>query len=493
MSRLREPRVLLAVAAAAVLAAVLAVAAGPHPPSIGDARTGDRALAADTLEALGSERGHSAVAVARIEDGRVSAVAGLGRTGGEPVTAATAFELGSVTKTMTGMLLADAVSRGRVRLDQPVGEFLPALRATDAAPISLAELASHRSGLPRLPREDAGDFVGPLAARLSAANPYAGRSASDVVAAAGRTADAERRGKFAYSNLGAALLGHALAAAEGTTYPALLRARLLEPLELSATRTLEAGDRPPAGATVGRAPGGRVAEGWRGAGYAPAGIGTWSTAGDLGRYVGAAMAGSAPGAAATRDRYDRGEPGRRVGLGWMTRREAGQEIVWHNGATGGFHSFVGFDRAAGRGIALLATGGSVDAAGLALLEARRREGGGGLLGSLWPLLTLAFTLAAASALWSPIRARGPKADRLAILTGAVGAVGTLVVIGAVGAWDRVPVAVFVLGAALAGAALALAALRWPGLPWIAARPRLRLVGAVAAAVTWVVLVGLTLA
>ena len=78
------------------------------------------------------------------------------------------------------------------------------------------------------------------------------------------------------------------------------------------------------------------------------------------------------GAAATEPRFARDEDDR-IGFGWFIRRRGGREITWHNGRTGGFSSFVGFDSAAGRGVVVLAnTDRSVDAAGFRLLGSQRR-------------------------------------------------------------------------------------------------------------------------
>jgi CubicO group peptidase (beta-lactamase class C family) len=347
-------RQIVAAAVAVVVGIGAALLVGPRPQRLPDRATGDGALAARARAALGP--GHDQVAVALVEDGRVR-LAGFGADGD------TAFEIGSVTKALTGMLLADQVEAGAVRLEQPVGELtggtpLAGARAT------LRELAQHRSGLPRLPRDA---VLRSLGTNLSGGDPYRGGSAEVFAAAA--DAGAPGGAEPAYSNLGFAVLGDALAAARGTTYAELLRSRLLEPLGLDRTTVVTDPARLPADRATGAdAHTGRGQDPWIAEGWAPAGIGTWSTAADLARLAAAVLDGSAPGAAAARPTSAYRDDGDRIGLAWITSTERGRTLTWHNGGTGGFHSYVGLDPAAGRAVVVLsASTASVDAAGVELL------------------------------------------------------------------------------------------------------------------------------
>src|SRR5262252_441563 len=74
--------------------------------------------------------------------------------GGAPPSGATLFEIGSITKTYTALLFADAVQRRAVALDTPVAELLPpgvTAPTKDKSVITLKHLALHTSGLPRVP------------------------------------------------------------------------------------------------------------------------------------------------------------------------------------------------------------------------------------------------------------------------------------------------------------------------------------------------------
>ncbi|MET9496262.1 serine hydrolase domain-containing protein [Streptomyces sp. NPDC006552] len=154
--------------------------------------------------------------------------------GGVPAGEATRFEIGSLTKTFTALLLAEQAARGELRLRDPLARHLPpgTRLPPGGAAISLAHLATHTSGLPRLP-------PGLLRTALPHlfTNPYAAFTAADTLDALARTRLRSRPGsRVHYSNFGVGLLGHALCGAAGTQeYAALLDARVLRPLGLRDT------------------------------------------------------------------------------------------------------------------------------------------------------------------------------------------------------------------------------------------------------------------
>ena len=126
-----------------------------------------------------------------------------------PVAQDAVFELGSITKAVTGLLLADAVTRGEVTLATSLTECLP--EARPRAPITLGELASHTAGLPRIPFA----FLR-RAGFTNKTDPYAGSTVEAMVADLARVRPRKRR--MRYSNFGAALLCQALAARLGAPY-----------------------------------------------------------------------------------------------------------------------------------------------------------------------------------------------------------------------------------------------------------------------------------
>lgn len=278
-------------------------------------------------------------------------------------------EIGSVSKGLTGMLFADSRERGETHDGTRLGDLLP-LAATPAAGVTLGELATHTSGLPRL-ASGSGSLRATVDLWRHGTNPY-GETLDDLLAAVRSTPLHRRRPR--YSNIGFMLLGHALAAAAGTTYAGLLRDRLTEPLAMAATTVPATPDGLGPLAAQGRSARGRAVQPWTGEALGPAG-GTRATAGDLGRLLQALLDGTAPGVRAL-DPVARFSGPLRIGAAWLTLDRRGTLLTWHNGGTGGFRSVVVLDRAAGAGVAVVsATTRSVDGAGFALLEECVRTGG----------------------------------------------------------------------------------------------------------------------
>lgn len=343
------------VGAAAVLGAAALTA--PRPRRLGDP-SGDQALTTAFAPLLD---GHSRVGIAILDpDAAEPRLAGFGTAGNA------AFEIGSVSKTFTGALLALAVEAGEVELSSTVVEVLGEEATGSAiADVRLEELATHTSGLPSIPPDR---MASTIVAGLLRKDPYRRQDADEVIADA-LAVTPEGRGTPSYSNLGIALLGQLLARAAGSTYPELLGARVLDPLGLAATTV----DGLPAGGAAdpprGRALTGLPSARWTMAGSAPAG-GIVSTLSDLATYLLAMREGTAPGAAAATEVLVEESDTRRTAMTWFhldLPEEAGT-IIWHNGMTGGYAAFAGWNVDTGRGVALLSdTARSLDDLALAVL------------------------------------------------------------------------------------------------------------------------------
>jgi CubicO group peptidase (beta-lactamase class C family) len=256
-----------------------------------------------------------------------------------PVAEDGVFELGSITKAVTGLLLADAVVRGEVALETPLTDCLPAARPR--APIALGELATHTAGLPRLP-------LAFLRRRgfTNLTDPYDGSTVEELLADLARVRP--RRRRMRYSNFGAALLGQALAARAGTPYETLVHERVLEPLGIG---EVWAHGAPAVAPPHDRR--GRTVLAWDLGAYAPAGCLRGTVRGALGLATAClrpppALAEAVALALAPRAR--RGPL--RAGLGWM-RGPAGRDtqMWWHNGGTHGSRAFVGLVPETGRAVA----------------------------------------------------------------------------------------------------------------------------------------------
>ncbi|MFE0755713.1 serine hydrolase [Inquilinus sp. NPDC058860] len=279
----------------------------------------------------------------------------------------TVFEIGSVTKVFTALLLAGMAREGEVALDDPVAQHLPVgVRVPERGrAITLVDLATHTSGLPRMPANFA-----PRDPR----DPYADYTQAQLFDfLSGYRLPRDVGAEFEYSNLGAGLLGQALAYRAGTDYETLVRTRIVEPLGLRSTAielppNLQARLAPGHDAALETVPN------W----YLPtlAGAGALrSTANDLLAFLGAVMGyDDSPLRPAMDDmlavRRD-GAKGGQVALGWMVMPRGEDELVWHNGGTGGYRSFVGFLRKARIGVVALSNTSTeigVDDIGFHLLD-----------------------------------------------------------------------------------------------------------------------------
>jgi serine-type D-Ala-D-Ala carboxypeptidase/endopeptidase len=257
------------------------------------------------------------------------------------------FEIGSITKAFTGDILAQMVADGSVRLDDPVAKFLPAsvrVPARNGRQITLLDLATQSSGLPRLPANLAPrDSTNPYA-DYTVAQMYAFLSSHELRRDPGQT--------YEYSNLGVGLLGHALALKAGMSYEELVRRRILAPLGMRETAIALT---PALLARV--APGhdgeGNVVPNWDLPALAGAGA-LRSTAQDMLTFLAANLDSTSVFRQAHQSRHAAGSANMTIGLGWhVLARPGGASIVWHNGGTGGYRSFAGFDAARRVGVVVL--------------------------------------------------------------------------------------------------------------------------------------------
>lgn len=445
--------------AVALLVTALAALALPHPPRTSGDRTGDPGLAARLGAAAAGVPGQG-FAAATGGAGEPVRTAAVGRADARPgseraMTAATPQEIGSVTKSMTGLLFADAVARGEVEPTTTLGEVFPgAGLPDDVAGLTLEQLATHTSGLPSL---GDGRLVRGLVTNYTHGNPYADQSVDDVLTEAAGTRRREAPGEYAYSNLGFSLLGHALAARAGTTWPDLLQRRLLDPLGMSTTAV----------------------------GAAPDGAGVWSSAQDLGRLLQAVADGSAPGLDALAPRTEGGQDDVRTGYGWFTLDRDGREVLFNNGATGGGVSSVVLDPATGAWVAVTApssTQSQTVAFRLAGLNVtaetawERWTAPTVLVTGVLVLVVLAGTVPAA--VRRRVRRPEQRLDRLQVVSAhVVPAVVLLVGLRAVGAWQVVPPVVWLLTVLVAALACTSLLVRWPRLAWPGTRRAVRWTGA----------------
>jgi len=281
---------------------------------------------------------------------RVIAYGKRSKEDGTPVDGDTVFELASVTKAFTSLLLADAVTRGEVALSDPVAKYLPpSVRMPErrGRSITLHDLATHTSGLPREPSNLQPNDL---------SNPFADYSVEQLYQfLSGHQLTRDISSEFDYSNLGAGLLGHILARRAGTDYETLVHTRITGPLGMSST-----------GITLSPAVYARLAVGhnrflepapnWDSPTLAGAGA-LRSTVNDMLTFLAAAIdverSSLGLAFALTTSARRSPSPAFDVGLGWGIAKNRGTEIMFVNGRSGGYRTWLGYEPRTRRGVVVL--------------------------------------------------------------------------------------------------------------------------------------------
>jgi CubicO group peptidase (beta-lactamase class C family) len=322
---------------------------------------------------IGRRQGNPGIVVGVVEPAgrRIVAYGRFDKEDPRPVDGDTIFEIGSITKVFTSLLLADMVLRGEVALTDPVAKHLPKyvkMPARGGRQITLEDLARHRSGLPR-----------DMPFRRYVRNQktlYFDDSVRDLYRFLSEYKLARDIGsKAEYSNLGVGLLGHALSLAAGEDYEILIQHRITRPLQMNSTGiTIAPNQRsrlaPGHDDWLRPAPNFELAVAMEGAGAFR------STAKDMLSFLSAQLGETDSdldaAIATTRAHWQPAFPGQEIGLGWLKRTEKEPAIIWHDGGTFGHAAFAGFDPSAKTGVVVLANVahsiGNVDDIGFHLLN-----------------------------------------------------------------------------------------------------------------------------
>ena len=291
--------------------------------------------------------GKARAAIVGLYDNGKTAITGFGQMsrGDDSVPQGDSiFEIGSISKVFTAILTQTQVNAGRLGWDETIASRLPdAEFASEAVgAITLRELSSHTSGLPRMPDNFAPED--PL-------DPYSGYGREHMLAFLTALAPKDLEKKFAYSNLGAGLLGTIAAEAAGADYGEAVYENVLAPLGMTHS-----------GTSVSEKNADRLAHGFSEGADMPnwsgfdalAGAGAiLSSADEMLMFIQRNLHGES-----LRDALD---PIREVqadgdtGLGWIINDSGDDPIYWHNGGTGGYASFVSISPIAGTGVVILST------------------------------------------------------------------------------------------------------------------------------------------
>jgi len=285
-----------------------------------------------------------------VKDGQTQVIAYGETTKGSNVApnADTVYEIGSISKAFTGVLLADLIERGVVKLDDPVQKYLPEgvkMPVADGKPITLEHLAMHTSGLPRLP-----DNMKPA----DPSNPYADYTDSQMYEFLKGHELRRPPGEHEYSNFGMGLLGQLLAGRMGKTYEQVLVEKICKPLGMGDTRiALDEDQRkrlaPPYNGIL------EPDRTWDLSTLAGAG-GIRSTVSDMIKFIEANLADDdKPLTRALRLSHEKRHAmknGLSMGLGWHIARDG--ITRWHNGMTGGYHGWLAVVPSHNLGVVVLA-------------------------------------------------------------------------------------------------------------------------------------------
>ena len=277
----------------------------------------------------------------------------------------TVYEIGSISKTFTGTLLALQVLRGKIKLDDPIGKYLPdsvPAPVFDGTPVTMVSLSNHSSGFPRL-------APNMFSGALDMKNPYAQYSNEKLFRFVKNFKLQRRVGdKYEYSNVAAGLLGVLLARNAHTNFATLLEREITMPLQMKDTKVQLNGSmqsRFIQGYTKELA----VQGPWDFQEIAGAG-GIRSTMHDMLIYARANMSKQPTMlekamALAHKPTYE-GES--KVGLGWHYFMKDGRTWFVHNGQTGGYHSFIGVDAESGIAVVVLSNVSADNGVGARLMR-----------------------------------------------------------------------------------------------------------------------------
>jgi serine-type D-Ala-D-Ala carboxypeptidase/endopeptidase len=310
----------------------------------------DNELRAALEQRFSGDRTGACIAAALIDSGTTaSAYVCADSKSRRPYDEHTAFEIGSVTKTMTAALLAELITRGEVTLDDPIAKLLPPgtrVPSFNGRQITIGDIVTHTSGLPSIPPQW----------RLSdMSNPYAKLTERDLLDALAATRLTRAPGsQWEYSNFAMMVLSYALAKRSGKDYETLLRERLLAPLGMNDTYIAK---RPPqVRLAQGHLSNAKPAGPWDVPGDLAGVGGVRATLPDMVRYLegelGTRETAITPALARTQ-RQVASVGGHAMGMNWMLLTVNGHAIVAHEGGTGGCSSFVALDSQRKRAVVLL--------------------------------------------------------------------------------------------------------------------------------------------
>jgi CubicO group peptidase (beta-lactamase class C family) len=264
----------------------------------------------------------------------------------------TLYEIASVTKVFTSLLLADMSLKHQVNLDDPISKYLPAnvkVPIIKGKEITLLHLATHSVGWPRMP--DNYDPKDPD-------NPFADYTVEQLYDYISRASFDYAPGTwFQYSNPGYGLLGHILSLAAGKPYETLVKERICAPLGMTGT-TITLTPAQKSNLAVGHSEYGTPVENWD----MPAIAGTGALRSNMNDMLTFAAANLGhvktdlyPAMQLAHiPRISKGKEEGQVTLGWtLEKAKDGDEYLWKDGTTAGYKSIILLNRTKKTGVVIL--------------------------------------------------------------------------------------------------------------------------------------------
>ena len=285
---------------------------------------------------------------------------------GTSVDENTVYEIGSITKVFTCIVLADEVLKGRMKLDDPISKYLPSsiiVPTRNDKVITLKDLATHTSALPRMPNNFEPEDI---------KNPFADYTVKQLYEfLSNYTLPRDIGTQYEYSNVGMGLLGHILELHTGKTYEDLIKERITKPLGMLDTG-IALTPNMQSNLALGYDAELKLTKKWDIPTLAGAGA-LRSTTSDIVKFIQANITDDGSDLYLAMNlshqvAYSNDANGFKIGLAWHFAND--NSIIWHNGGTGGYRAFTGFLDNTNRGVVVLTNSvSSVDQIGLKLLDA----------------------------------------------------------------------------------------------------------------------------
>ncbi len=288
---------------------------------------------------------------------------------GQEIDENTIYEIGSITKVFTGIILAQQVLEGDLKMEDDINSYLPEnfkIPVMGDAVITFGNLTDHTSGLPRMP-----DNFHPA----NPNNPYADYTVDQMYEFISHYQPLRTVGAaYEYSNIGLGLLGHLLAMNNNSTYEELMVQKIANPLNMNDTR-VELTQRMNDNLALGHS-GGKVVENWDIPALAGAGA-IRSSSSDMAKFISANLGYVNTSLLKAMElshqiRHDKaGEMS--IAMAWHIRKGNKGDIICHGGGTGGYRTFIGFVKETGKGVVLFTNSSEgADDVGYYLLDSGSR-------------------------------------------------------------------------------------------------------------------------